>query len=66
MAFMQRSTLVLLRMCGAVLLTLGAAGSAAAQGVINSPDTRPYDERLMRLSEISGRRSLPAGAMWFK
>jgi len=31
-----------------------AASSAVGQGTIIGPDTRPYDERLMRLSEILG------------
>jgi uncharacterized protein (TIGR02301 family) len=31
-----------------------AASSAVGQGAIIGPDTRPYDERLMRLSEILG------------
>jgi uncharacterized protein (TIGR02301 family) len=33
---------------------MAAAATAAAQSAIMSPDTRPYDERLMRLSEILG------------
>lgn len=38
----------------ALLLGVATAPGAAAQVAIASPDTRPYDERLMRLSEILG------------
>jgi uncharacterized protein (TIGR02301 family) len=41
------------RLCGALLLSVAAASGAAGQGAIVT-DTRPYDERLMRLSEILG------------
>ena len=40
----------------ALLVTAAAAAGtgAAAQSTIITPDTKPYDERLMRLSEILG------------
>jgi len=38
----------------ALFLSLAAASSAVGQSTIVGPDTRPYDERLMRLSEILG------------
>jgi uncharacterized protein (TIGR02301 family) len=37
----------------AVLVT-AATTSAAAQGTIIAPDSKPYDDRLLRLSEILG------------
>jgi uncharacterized protein (TIGR02301 family) len=40
-------------LCALLVLAAGACG-AAAQGPIISPDTKPYDDRLMRLSEILG------------
>ncbi len=43
---------VLPRMGAAVLLAAVSAAGAAAQGL--ATDTRPYDEKLMRLSEILG------------
>jgi uncharacterized protein (TIGR02301 family) len=42
------------QLCGALLLSVTAATQSAGQGAIVTPDTRPYDERLMRLSEILG------------
>ncbi|MGE0849339.1 MAG: TIGR02301 family protein [Hyphomicrobiaceae bacterium] len=45
------------RMCGALLIA-GAAGlaapSAMAQDTIIAPDSKPYDDRLLRLSELLG------------
>ena len=41
-------------LCSALLLSVAIASGAAAQSAIVTPDTRPYDERLMRLSEILG------------
>jgi uncharacterized protein (TIGR02301 family) len=38
----------------ALCIGTAAAATAAAQSAIIGPDTRPYDERLMRLSEILG------------
>jgi uncharacterized protein (TIGR02301 family) len=43
---------VLSRTCAAALVALAAACAAGAQGLVT--DTRPYDEKLMRLSEILG------------
>jgi uncharacterized protein (TIGR02301 family) len=43
------------RLLTATLLTLAAtAQPAAAQGTVASSEAKPYDERLMRLSEILG------------
>ena len=41
-------------LCGALLLSAASVSNAAGQIAIVTPDTRPYDERLMRLSEILG------------
>ena len=41
-------------LCGALLLSVASVSDAAGQIAIVTPDTRPYDERLMRLSEILG------------
>ena len=41
-------------LCAALLLCATTVTQTAGQGAINSPDSRPYDERLMRLSEILG------------
>jgi uncharacterized protein (TIGR02301 family) len=45
------------RMCGALLIA-GVAGlaapSAMAQDTIIAPDSKPYDDRLLRLSELLG------------
>jgi len=45
------------RMCGALLIA-GVAGLAApspmAQDTIIAPDSKPYDDRLLRLSELLG------------
>jgi uncharacterized protein (TIGR02301 family) len=42
------------RLCAAMLIAMATAPPAVAQSNIISPDSRPYDERLMRLSEILG------------
>jgi uncharacterized protein (TIGR02301 family) len=42
------------KLSSALLISICAASSAVGQGAIFGPDTRPYDERLMRLSEILG------------
>lgn len=42
------------RSCGAVLLLAATAFGAAAQGAIGTPDSKPYDDRLIRLSEVLG------------
>ena len=41
-------------MCGAVLIAAATAFSAVAQPALGAADSRPYDDRLMRLSEILG------------
>jgi len=41
-------------LCGALLLSVASVSNTAGQIAIVTPDTRPYDERLMRLSEILG------------
>jgi len=41
------------RLCGALLIAAATACAAAAQGPVGS-DSKPYDERLLRLSEILG------------
>ena len=41
-------------LCAALLLCVTTVTQAAGQGAIIGPDSRPYDERLMRLSEILG------------
>jgi uncharacterized protein (TIGR02301 family) len=41
-------------LCIALLLSAATVSGAAGQVAIVTPDTRPYDERLMRLSEILG------------
>ena len=51
---MQIATRPWRALCGALLITAAAACGAAAQGAIITPDTKPYDDRLMRLSEILG------------
>ena len=42
------------KLSSALLISICAASSAIGQAAILGPDTRPYDERLMRLSEILG------------
>lgn len=42
------------RLCGAAAIAATTASAAAAQGGLISPDTKPYDDRLLRLSEILG------------
>jgi uncharacterized protein (TIGR02301 family) len=54
MQSMQLVTSLWRHLCGALLLSAVTVSGAAGQVVIASPDTRPYDERLMRLSEILG------------
>jgi uncharacterized protein (TIGR02301 family) len=51
---MQPAISLWCRLCGALLLSAATVSGAAAQSSIVTPDTRPYDERLMRLSEILG------------
>ena len=40
--------------CAVVLITAAAAFPATGQGTVASQETKPYDERLLRLSEILG------------
>ena len=40
--------------CATVLITAAAAFPATGQGTVASQETKPYDERLLRLSEILG------------
>src|ERR1700674_4059037 len=54
MRSMQQSMPLWRHLCGALLLSAATVSGAAAQSSIVTPDTRPYDERLMRLSEILG------------
>jgi uncharacterized protein (TIGR02301 family) len=42
------------RLCAAALMVGAAALPAAAQSTAAAPEAKPYDERLMRLSEILG------------
>jgi uncharacterized protein (TIGR02301 family) len=51
---MQIATRAWPRLAAALLLTAAAAIPAAAQGTVASQETKPYDERLLRLSEILG------------
>jgi uncharacterized protein (TIGR02301 family) len=51
---MQRAILPWRHTCAALLFTAAAATHAAGQVAIATPDTKPYDERLIRLSEILG------------
>jgi uncharacterized protein (TIGR02301 family) len=50
--FMAMAGSVSLRIAAAALLAFAAMGSAHAQG--SAVDTRPYDDKLLRLSEILG------------
>jgi uncharacterized protein (TIGR02301 family) len=43
-----------LPLCGALLITAGSAFAAVGQGAPGSTDTKPYDDKLIRLSEILG------------
>lgn len=49
---MARSTW--LATCAAALITAATAFGAAGQPALGAADSRPYDDRLMRLSEILG------------
>ena len=42
-------------LCGALLLSVASVSNAAGQIAIVTPDTRPYDERLMRATRGSRR-----------
>jgi uncharacterized protein (TIGR02301 family) len=54
MRAMQSALATCRKLLIALFIGMAAASSAAAQSPIIGPDTRPYDERLMRLSEILG------------
>lgn len=54
MLAMQPAKLPWRHLCAALLLGATAATQAAGQATVATPDSRPYDERLMRLSEILG------------
>jgi uncharacterized protein (TIGR02301 family) len=54
MRAMQSAPATCRKLLIAPLIAMAVASSAAAQSAIIGPDTRPYDERLMRLSEILG------------
>lgn len=41
-------------LCAALAMLGALAAGASAQGALSSPDARPYDDKLMRLSEILG------------
>ena len=43
-----------LRLCTALLVTLATGVQATGQPVLGAADSKPYDDRLMRLSEILG------------
>jgi uncharacterized protein (TIGR02301 family) len=51
---MQHRLSALARLGSAVLLSAIISGTAAAQAPASSPDSRPYDDKLLRLSEILG------------
>jgi uncharacterized protein (TIGR02301 family) len=44
----------LLPLCGAMLISVASAFGAAGQPTLGPTDAKPYDDRLMRLSEILG------------
>jgi uncharacterized protein (TIGR02301 family) len=54
MQALKMATVPCRRLLGGLLLAAATASGAAAQGAIITPDTKPYDDRLMRLSEILG------------
>ena len=54
MLAMQPAMLPWRHLCAALLLSAAVATQAAGQAAVVAPDSRPYDERLMRLSEILG------------
>jgi uncharacterized protein (TIGR02301 family) len=54
MQALNTATVPCRRLLGALLLAAATVSAAAAQGAIITPDTKPYDDRLMRLSEILG------------
>jgi uncharacterized protein (TIGR02301 family) len=54
MVIMKRPTLPWRQLCGAILIAGAGALPASGQSNIISPDSKPYDDRLLRLSEILG------------
>jgi uncharacterized protein (TIGR02301 family) len=54
MRWMKTATATWLRSCGALLLLAATASGASAQAALGAADSKPYDDRLMRLSEILG------------
>ena len=54
MAAMMPARSIWLPLCRAVLITVATAFGAVAQPALGAADLRPYDERLLRLSEILG------------
>jgi uncharacterized protein (TIGR02301 family) len=54
MRSMQSAMPLWRHLCGALLFSAATVSGAGGQSSIITPDTRPYDERLMRLSEILG------------
>jgi uncharacterized protein (TIGR02301 family) len=54
MGRMRTATSSCLHLCGALLITAATAFAAAAQPALGAADSKPYDDRLMRLSEILG------------
>ena len=51
---MRTATSHWLRFCGALLLAAATASGAVGQAGLGAADSKPYDDRLMRLSEILG------------
>jgi uncharacterized protein (TIGR02301 family) len=51
---MQNSRFPPLRLIGAMAALAAASVGAFGQSAIAPPDSKPYDERLMRLSEVLG------------
>ena len=54
MPHMRTATSICLGLCGAMLITAATAFGAAGQAALGAADSKPYDDRLMRLSEILG------------
>ena len=51
---MRTAKSIWLHLCGVVLITAATALGAAGQPALGAADSRPYDDKLMRLSEILG------------
>jgi uncharacterized protein (TIGR02301 family) len=54
MRWMRTAKSYWLHVCGAALITAATASGATGQSALGAADSRPYDDRLMRLSEILG------------